>query len=112
MHQTTLIIPTVADVLAERKKLNFQLQPEHAAIGIDRSWVGVNVYQVTDLNVLIEWWNKTIRYAGDPVTKEVTDRKFAHFHSALWVQINLIHPKEHLCFADITDPEMVRRVSA
>ena len=104
-HETT-----VAQVLDERRLLQLIIQPQHLVIGIDQSWLGVNVYTITDLNVLVEWWNKTIRYAGDPVTKEVKDRNLGHFHSALWVRINLIHPKYQLCMADITDPEMVRRI--
>ncbi|HMU68457.1 MAG TPA: hypothetical protein PKC38_00540 [Chitinophagales bacterium] len=99
-------------VLAERKKLRFVIESAHLVAGIDASWLGVNVYSITDLNKLIEWWNKLIRYAGDPVTREITDRELGRFHSALWVRINMIHPKEHLLFADITDPEFVRRSAA
>lgn len=96
-------------IYAERKQLMFRINTVHLAVGIDESWTGVNVYSITDLALLVEWWNKTIRYGADPITREIADKQLAAFHTALWLRINLIHPKQLLSFADITKPELVRK---
>ncbi len=96
-------------IYAERKKLMFQIRTAHLAVGIDAGWTGVNVYSITDLALLVEWWNKTIRYGGDAITREIADKELAAFNTALWLRINMIHPKQLLSFADITKPELVRQ---
>jgi hypothetical protein len=88
------------------------ISAEQTIIGIDRSWIGVNVYKVTDLQLLIEWWNKVIRYAGVNLSKDQRSDDMAHFHAAVWIRINELHPTFRLKFKDITDPDLLRKIAA
>jgi hypothetical protein len=97
-------------LLTPRFNRSLLIDEELLAIGIDDTWTGMNVYTVHDLQLLIEWFNKTIRYAGDQLTREVKDNKFKQFHAALWIRINYLHPQYILRFADITHPELLKKI--
>jgi hypothetical protein len=84
---------------------------KHQLIIKDESWMGYNVYSMNELHVLIEWWNKTILYAADRITREIKDKSWIDFHAAVWIRVNELHPKKLLKFDDITNPELLRKVA-
>ncbi|MFZ1806879.1 MAG: hypothetical protein WAU36_06655 [Cyclobacteriaceae bacterium] len=73
---------------------------------IDDIWQGLDVYHITDLNLLIEWWNSVKKYVH---LKELAaeDKKYRieswieFFYASLWIRINQLHPKLLLRFDDI-----------
>jgi hypothetical protein len=83
---------------------------DHMQVIRDHAWMGINVYAIRDLDLLVEWWNQAIRYAGDQLTREIKDKKLQRFHSALWIRVNMLHPKHFLKFTDITIPELMKKV--
>jgi hypothetical protein len=95
----------------EKRPLIYRIDADHLAMGLSSSWMGVNVYAIKDLDLLIEWWNKNIRYSGDPMTKEIKDKRMSDLQSAIWIRINELHPKHLLKFEDITRPELLKKVA-
>jgi hypothetical protein len=83
---------------------------DHLPIVRDTTWLGMNVYEVNIMELLIEWWNNTIRYAGHTQTREIKDKKIQLFHSAVWIRINMLHDNPMLRFVDITIPELMKKV--
>lgn len=43
--------------------MTYTINTTHQPV-IDQTWNGVDLFQVTDVDQLITWWNKLIRYAG------------------------------------------------
>lgn len=78
----------------------------HLPVVKDYTWLGMNVYTVTDLNLLIEWWNSLLKIAE---TRE--DKALIQFSSALWIRVNELHPKVTLRFEDITRPELLKKAA-
>ena len=93
----------------KKKPLVLLIDQDHLPIVKDETWTGMNLYTVEDLQLLITWWNHTILFAADRITKEIKDKKMQAWHSALWIRINMIHPKHLLRFTDITYPEMLKK---
>src|SRR5687767_13978670 len=101
----------MVETMIKPQTLQHQIDRAHMPVIQDESWLGHDVYAIHDINVLIDWWNKNIRYAADQLTREIKDRKLNEFQSALWIRINQLHPKSLLHFADITKPELLKRVA-
>lgn len=89
----------------------FYIGREYLPIVQDEIWLGMDIYKVTDINLLITWYNKTILFAADQKTRQLKDLQWQRFHAALWIRINQLHPKELLRFEDITNRELLKRVA-
>lgn len=84
---------------------------QHMSIVQDTTWLGMDVHAVMDLELLIDWWNKTILFAADQKTREIKDKGWQQFHAAIWIRINQLHAKQLLKFEDITRPELLKKVA-
>jgi hypothetical protein len=87
------------------------IDQDHMRIIKDDTWTGMNLYTVNDLDLLITWWNMTIFYAADRITREIKDKKIQAWHAALWIRINMLHKKHFLRFDDITQPELLKKTA-
>lgn len=75
----------------------------HTTFGIGEEFLGLNVYTMSDLQLLIDWWNCTVRYMASLVDgKSSKEKELANLQAALWIRINQLHPKYMLRFSDIT----------
>lgn len=84
--------------------MTYHINSTHQPV-IDKSWNGVDLMQVSDLDMLVEWWNKLIRYAG--AVNTIREKQLAALQNVLWVRINQVHPKQVLRFEDITDRKAI-----
>jgi len=83
--------------------LSYFINHWHCSIGIDEVNVGLNVHSVTDLQILIDWWNAAVRYERNLKDgKTSTPNQLQYLLAAIWIRINMIHPKFLLRFEDIT----------
>lgn len=72
-------------------------------LGFDDTYAGLNIYTMTDLNLLIKWWNLTVRYMNNLVEGKTSKQtEMSYLQAALWIRINELHPKVLLRFEDIT----------
>lgn len=85
--------------------MDLLIDESHCSIGIDEMWQGINVHTMTDLSLLIQWYNKvekTIAASMLPATHP-RGKWLQQFSSALWIRINQLHPKLLLKFDDIKE---------
>lgn len=111
LHVKNFLCKTMYRQTYQQDLRSLLIDTQHMAIIQDTTWLGMDVHQVTDLNLLIDWWNKTILFAADQKTREINDAGWQRFHSALWIRINALHPKYLLKFDDITKPELLKKVA-
>lgn len=74
----------------------------HSTLGIDPVYIGLNVYGMTDLDLLIEWINLVGKYMDSLVDGQSSkEKELSLLNAALWIRINQLHPKVLLKFSDI-----------
>lgn len=86
------------------------IDDRHTALGIDDVYTGLNVYSITDVEVLVKWWNLVIKKAGARLTNKVQDKGLQEFHSAIWITLNTLLPDVMLRFEHITERELLTRL--
>jgi len=86
------------------------IDDRHTELGIDDVYTGMNVYTITDLKLLVDWWNLVIQKAGARLTNKVQDKGLQEFHSAIWITINVLLPDVRVRFEDITEKHLISKV--
>lgn len=66
----------------------------------DPSYIGHDVYAITDLDLLIEWW-KAGQWLDSSNDNSFKIKQLRDFYASVWIQINRLHSKTLLRFRDI-----------
>lgn len=90
------------------EKRQFILTLSHQLPGMSSAYLGLDIFQITDLQILIIWWNKIIQFAG-PVN-QIKDRKLAELQTAVWQRINQL-VEDPIRFEDITIQNLIKKVA-
>src|SRR5690606_5323285 len=100
-----MTVKTSEEVRTETlQHLRYRVTDKHKLV-TGSSWIGVDIHQVTDVGLLVEWWNKLLRVGG-PVNR-IADKDLHLLQCALWVRINALHPTRALKFEDLESVEKI-----
>lgn len=87
-------------MIESNEPLEKRIEGIHLPIANDPSCIGEDIYGITDLPLLIEWW-KAGQWLDSTSDNSFRTKQLKEFHAALWIQINRLHPKTLLRFQDI-----------
>lgn len=93
------------------QKTHLFINQQHTELGIDDVYTGMDVYSITDVQLLVQWWNLVIKKAGALLTNKVQDKGLQAFHSAIWIRINILLPEERLRFEHITERDLLPKLA-
>ena len=78
------------------------IEPIHISITKDSSFVGCDVYSVTDLELLTTWWQRGEKlHLNQAEYNDFKTRQLKDLHGAVWVQLNILLSKTLLTFQDV-----------
>lgn len=93
------------------QKTHLFINQHHLELGIDDVYIGMDVYSITDIQLLVQWWNLIIKKAGARLTNKVQDKGLQLLHSAIWIRINILLPEERLRFEHITERDLLPKLA-
>lgn len=80
--------------------LQKEIEVIHLSVVRDTSLIGTDIFSITDLDQLIDWW-LTGSSLVNPNGKDYKTKELTSLIAAIWIQINILHPKCLLKFSDL-----------
>lgn len=80
--------------------LERKVEATHLSIVTDPSYIGHDIYAITDLDLLIAWW-KAGQWLDSTNDNSFKTKQLRDLHASVWIQINNLHSKTLLRFHDI-----------
>lgn len=79
-----------------------RIEPIHLSVVGDPIFLGQDIYEIADLDLLTCWLKqcKWLNYVEKTAHKT---KELREFSGAVWIQLNLLHPKTLLKFEDLNE---------